>query len=115
MDVFTPSFALLLAPRASALAEVLSTDPEENFYEVDSRMLMHREYLVANGIRAEPLKPEWCLQNENECSLSNSQTGLVMEKRNLANFSNSLFYFKMSTSQYLIAFSTSATFYQTYL
>uniref|UniRef100_A0A1B0FQE2 Beta-hexosaminidase n=1 Tax=Glossina morsitans morsitans TaxID=37546 RepID=A0A1B0FQE2_GLOMM len=59
-----------LWPKASALAEVLWTESEDNFYDVESRMLTHREYLVANGIGGESLGPEWCLQNEDECVFS---------------------------------------------
>ncbi|EDV95872.1 chitooligosaccharidolytic beta-N-acetylglucosaminidase [Drosophila grimshawi] len=54
-------------PRASALAERLWSNPTEGWRQAESRMLLHRERLVENGIGAEALQPEWCLQNENEC------------------------------------------------
>ncbi|XP_037941459.1 chitooligosaccharidolytic beta-N-acetylglucosaminidase [Teleopsis dalmanni] len=56
-----------LWPRASALAERLWTNPEQNWRQAEPRMLLHRERLVENGIAAEALQPEWCLQNENNC------------------------------------------------
>lgn len=54
-------------PRASALAERLWSDPIEGWKQAEPRMLLHRERLVENGIGAEALQPEWCLQNQNEC------------------------------------------------
>uniref|UniRef100_A0A1A9UTR0 Beta-hexosaminidase n=1 Tax=Glossina austeni TaxID=7395 RepID=A0A1A9UTR0_GLOAU len=56
-----------LWPRASALAERLWSNPSGNWRQAEARMLLHRENLVENGIAAEPLQPEWCLQNEKEC------------------------------------------------
>lgn len=56
-------------PRVSALAERLWTDPREGWQSADSRMLVHRERLVENGIAAESLQPQWCLQNEGECPI----------------------------------------------
>ncbi|KAH8302268.1 hypothetical protein KR044_004554, partial [Drosophila immigrans] len=57
-------------PRASALAERLWTDPTEGGWkQAESRMLLHRERLVENGIGAEAMQPQWCLQNENECPI----------------------------------------------
>nr|XP_029725741.1 chitooligosaccharidolytic beta-N-acetylglucosaminidase isoform X1 [Aedes albopictus] len=56
-------------PRVSALAERLWTDPSEGWQSADSRMLVHRERLVENGIAAESLQPQWCLQNEGECPI----------------------------------------------
>ncbi|XP_032589147.2 chitooligosaccharidolytic beta-N-acetylglucosaminidase [Drosophila mojavensis] len=54
-------------PRASALAERLWSNPTEGWRQAESRLLLHRERLVENGIGAEALQPQWCLQNENEC------------------------------------------------
>ncbi|XP_055602206.1 chitooligosaccharidolytic beta-N-acetylglucosaminidase-like isoform X2 [Uranotaenia lowii] len=56
-------------PRISALAERLWTDPRESWEAADSRMLIHRERLIENGIAAESLQPIWCLQNEGECPI----------------------------------------------
>ncbi|XP_055533308.1 chitooligosaccharidolytic beta-N-acetylglucosaminidase isoform X2 [Wyeomyia smithii] len=58
-----------LWPRLSALAERLWTDPRGGWQLADSRMLVHRERLVANGIAAESLQPKWCLQNEANCPM----------------------------------------------
>ncbi len=57
-----------LWPRLSALAERLWTDPETSWTFADSRMLMHHKRLLENGIEADRLQPEWCLQNERECN-----------------------------------------------
>lgn len=54
-------------PRLSALAERLWTNPSTNWREAESRMLIHRERLVENGIAAEALEPQWCLQHEGDC------------------------------------------------
>lgn len=56
-------------PRASALAERLWSDPKDTWRQAEARMLVHRERLVENGIAAEALQPEWCLQNQNECPI----------------------------------------------
>ncbi|XP_055625066.1 chitooligosaccharidolytic beta-N-acetylglucosaminidase isoform X2 [Toxorhynchites rutilus septentrionalis] len=56
-------------PRVSALAERLWTDPREGWQTADSRMLIHRERLVENGMAAESLQPQWCLQNEGNCPI----------------------------------------------
>ncbi|XP_058459598.1 chitooligosaccharidolytic beta-N-acetylglucosaminidase-like isoform X2 [Malaya genurostris] len=58
-----------LWPRLSALAERLWTDPRSGWEQADSRMLIHRERLVENGIAAESLQPKWCLQNEGNCPM----------------------------------------------
>lgn len=54
-------------PRASALAERLWTNPRDNWEKALNRMRLHRENLVENGIAAEPIQPEWCLQNPKSC------------------------------------------------
>jgi len=56
-------------PRASAMAERLWTNPTDSWHQAEARILNHRERLVENGIGAEALQPEWCLQNENECPI----------------------------------------------
>uniref|UniRef100_A0A1A9WD41 Beta-hexosaminidase n=1 Tax=Glossina brevipalpis TaxID=37001 RepID=A0A1A9WD41_9MUSC len=61
-----------LWPRASALAERLWSNPDGNWRQAEARMLLHRQHLVENGIAAEPLQPEWCLQNQNGCPIANT-------------------------------------------
>ncbi|CAD7003068.1 chitooligosaccharidolytic beta-N-acetylglucosaminidase [Ceratitis capitata] len=61
-----------LWPRSSALAERLWSNPASGWRDAESRILNHRERLVANGIHAEALQPEWCLQNENECPVNSN-------------------------------------------
>ncbi|KAI9581619.1 hypothetical protein GQX74_012944 [Glossina fuscipes] len=61
-----------LWPRASALAERLWSNPSGNWRQAEARILLHRENLVKNGIAAEPLQPEWCLQSQKECSISDA-------------------------------------------
>ncbi|XP_063709245.1 chitooligosaccharidolytic beta-N-acetylglucosaminidase-like [Culicoides brevitarsis] len=56
-----------LWPRVSALAERLWTDPTTSWRDSESRFLVHREHLVQNGIQAELIQPQWCLQNEENC------------------------------------------------
>ncbi|XP_005185491.1 chitooligosaccharidolytic beta-N-acetylglucosaminidase [Musca domestica] len=56
-------------PRASALAERLWSNSKDTWRQAEPRMLVHRERLVENGIAAEALQPEWCLQNQNECPI----------------------------------------------
>ncbi|XP_036337768.1 chitooligosaccharidolytic beta-N-acetylglucosaminidase-like [Rhagoletis pomonella] len=65
IDEYTLDYRLW--PRSSALAERLWSNPVGNWREAESRILYHRERLVANGIYAEALQPEWCLQNDGEC------------------------------------------------
>ncbi|XP_058168013.1 probable beta-hexosaminidase fdl [Anopheles ziemanni] len=62
-----------LWPRASALAERLWTDPVEERYsesvplEVYNRMSVFRNHLLELGLRAEPIFPKYCAQNQDEC------------------------------------------------
>ncbi|XP_055846291.1 chitooligosaccharidolytic beta-N-acetylglucosaminidase isoform X1 [Episyrphus balteatus] len=56
-------------PRASALAERLWSNPKDNWRAAESRLLVHRERLTENGLAAEAIEPEWCLQNQNECPI----------------------------------------------
>ncbi|XP_068217160.1 chitooligosaccharidolytic beta-N-acetylglucosaminidase-like [Palaemon carinicauda] len=58
-------------PRLSAFAERLWTDPLHNslneFDPPERRLNIHRERMVQRGIRADPLQPEICLQDQNAC------------------------------------------------
>ncbi|XP_058837708.1 probable beta-hexosaminidase fdl isoform X2 [Topomyia yanbarensis] len=62
-----------LWPRASALAERLWTDPVEEIYsesvpkETFNRMSVFRNHLLELGLRAEPIFPKYCAQNQDEC------------------------------------------------
>lgn len=58
-----------LWPRTSALAERLWSDPKDSWKYAESRMLVNRKRLVENGIAADRLEPEWCLENEGECPI----------------------------------------------
>lgn len=59
-----------LWPRASAFAETLWSAPETTWEAAEERMLFHRERLVALGIDADALQPEWCRRNQNNCPSS---------------------------------------------
>jgi hexosaminidase len=54
-------------PRLSALAERLWTNPKAHWRTAEPRLLMNFKRLVENGIGADRLQPDWCLQNEAEC------------------------------------------------
>uniref|UniRef100_A0A1Q3F2V3 beta-N-acetylhexosaminidase n=1 Tax=Culex tarsalis TaxID=7177 RepID=A0A1Q3F2V3_CULTA len=62
-----------LWPRAAALAERLWTDPVEEVYsesvpkETFNRMSVFRNHLLGLGLRAEPIFPKYCAQNQDEC------------------------------------------------
>lgn len=56
-----------LWPRASALAERLWTEPEENYRHVENRILLHRHYLTLFGIQAESIEPDWCMMHDKQC------------------------------------------------
>lgn len=56
-------------PRVSALAERLWADPKTSWRDAEQRFLNHRERLIVNGIQAELIEPQWCLQNENQCPM----------------------------------------------
>lgn len=58
-----------LWPRSSALGERLWSNPQGTWRDAEPRMLMHRKRLVENGIQADRLQPEWCLQNEDQCKI----------------------------------------------
>lgn len=57
-----------LWPRVSALAERLWTNPKWDWKGAEQRMINHRHELVANGIAAETLVPEWCRKNPGNCA-----------------------------------------------
>lgn len=59
-------------PRAAAMAERLWAEPSSSWKEAESRMLVHRERMVAQGIAADTLEPQWCLQNEENCPINGS-------------------------------------------
>lgn len=55
-------------PQASAFAERLWSDPEEQPTDiVMTRLNLHRERLLRRGIYASVLAPRWCLQNPSSC------------------------------------------------
>jgi len=54
-------------PRASAVAERLWSNPNQNWIAADDRMQWHRARLVARGIKADALQPQWCLLNQGKC------------------------------------------------
>ncbi len=54
-------------PRGAALAERLWTNPAENWYEAETRMIHHRNRIVERGLQADRIQPEWCHQNEKLC------------------------------------------------
>ncbi|XP_059489580.1 chitooligosaccharidolytic beta-N-acetylglucosaminidase [Neocloeon triangulifer] len=56
-------------PRAAAMAERLWSDPAENWRQAEMRMINVRERLVARGVMADALQPEWCHQNDDKCKL----------------------------------------------
>lgn len=55
-------------PRAAAAAERLWSDPKSSSALALKRFLQQRERLVKMGIRAEAVIPEWCYQNDGQCS-----------------------------------------------
>ncbi|KAL1989023.1 hypothetical protein VTN96DRAFT_5786 [Rasamsonia emersonii] len=67
-------------PRAAALAELVwsgNRDPNTGLKrttEMTQRILNFREYLVANGVQAAPLVPQYCLQHPHACDLYYNQT-----------------------------------------
>lgn len=56
-----------LWPRAAALSERLWSEPSTSWEHAEIRLMIHRERLVEQGIAAESIKPQWCLQNEGNC------------------------------------------------
>lgn len=58
-----------LWPRGAAWGERLWSDPLDTWIEANPRMLVHRERLFAQGIKADLVQPEWCLQHEANCNI----------------------------------------------
>lgn len=57
-------------PRVSALAERLWTDPLHDRQGTDTsqkRINTHRRRMADFGVRADPIQPEYCLQDESAC------------------------------------------------
>lgn len=54
-------------PRAAALSERLWAEPTNSWEDAETRLMVHRERLVEQGIAAESIKPQWCLQNGGDC------------------------------------------------
>lgn len=57
-------------PRAAAFSERMWTDPDIDdvtFREAHVRLAVQRERLVARGIRADAMWPQWCDQNPEKC------------------------------------------------
>ncbi|KAL1500965.1 hypothetical protein ABEB36_006375 [Hypothenemus hampei] len=65
----TNSLDSRLWPRAAAFAETLWTSPSTNWEQAQERFLIHRERLVALGIDADEIQPEWCRRNQHNCRL----------------------------------------------
>lgn len=55
-------------PRAAAAAERLWTNPQTTAGAAEGRFFSHRERLVKRGLKTEAEIPQWCVQNEGECS-----------------------------------------------
>ncbi|XP_052894907.1 chitooligosaccharidolytic beta-N-acetylglucosaminidase [Anopheles moucheti] len=58
-----------LWPRLSAHAERVWSNPRSSWQMAESRMLLHRERLIEEGIAANSIQPKWCLQNEGNCPI----------------------------------------------
>uniref|UniRef100_A0A182SF49 beta-N-acetylhexosaminidase n=1 Tax=Anopheles maculatus TaxID=74869 RepID=A0A182SF49_9DIPT len=58
-----------LWPRLSAHAERVWSNPRSGWQMAESRMLLHRERLIMEGITANSIQPKWCLQNEGSCPI----------------------------------------------
>ncbi|XP_047476575.1 chitooligosaccharidolytic beta-N-acetylglucosaminidase-like [Penaeus chinensis] len=56
-----------LWPRGAALAERLWTNPSHNWQPAETRLIHQRQRLVARGIKADRIQPQWCHQNEGLC------------------------------------------------
>ncbi|RMZ80484.1 hypothetical protein DV737_g3013, partial [Chaetothyriales sp. CBS 132003] len=66
-------------PRAAALAELVwsgnrDAEGHKRTTQLTQRILNFREYLVANGVQATPLVPQYCLQHPHACDLYYNQT-----------------------------------------
>ncbi|XP_076059844.1 chitooligosaccharidolytic beta-N-acetylglucosaminidase-like [Oratosquilla oratoria] len=56
-----------LWPKLSGFAERLWTDPNSDAELAEFRLYNHRERLVERGVRAQAVRPAYCLQNEDSC------------------------------------------------
>lgn len=70
-----------LWPRGGALAELvwsgnMDSKGQKRTTELTSRILNYREYLVALGVGATALQPEYCLQNPHHCDMAYNQTAV---------------------------------------
>jgi len=59
-----------LWPRGAALAERLWAEPETTHTEAEHRFVHHRRRMVARGIGAETVQPEYCHQYEGSCYIN---------------------------------------------
>jgi hexosaminidase len=69
-------------PRAAALAELVwsgnrDVNGNKRTTELTQRILNFREYLLANGVKAAPLVPKYCLKHPHACDLYYNQTGVL--------------------------------------
>lgn len=70
-----------LWPRGGALSELMwsgnmNAKGQKRTTELTSRILNYREYLVALGVGATALQPEYCLQHPHHCDLNYNQTAV---------------------------------------
>ena len=56
-----------LWPRGAALAERLWAEPETDSLEAQWRLVHHRRRMVARGVQAETMQPEYCHQYDGAC------------------------------------------------
>jgi len=64
-------------PRAAAVAERLWSDPQGSWLQADDRMQLHRARLASRGVKVDSLQPEWCLQNQGQCTLRPSENNMT--------------------------------------
>lgn len=73
-NALSPS-AFQLWPRGAALAERLWTNPSHNWEPAETRLIHQRQRMVARGIMADRIQPQWCHQNEGLCYLKGIHQG----------------------------------------
>ncbi|XP_021963248.1 chitooligosaccharidolytic beta-N-acetylglucosaminidase isoform X1 [Folsomia candida] len=56
-----------LWPRGAALGERLWTNPTTNWADAEHRMVTNRNRMVARGINADAMQPEYCSMYQNKC------------------------------------------------
>lgn len=54
-------------PRAASMAEVAWSEPLTKWRDAEVRMIVHRQRLIAAGINAEAIVPEWCRDKQEVC------------------------------------------------